>query len=321
MGVPEGADRASEGFRRMRVVGSAADFAGSRRLGLDGRAGAQRVSVLEVEPALCDGLDPRSLPSATRSAAAATWTLSRGRWQSEPWMFDRRGSLGLMVIDGLIARQLLVGEMEAVELIGPGDVLRPWAEVDREVAQQVRESWIVTRRARLALLDRSFAMSVGAWPEIAANVSDRVAMRVGWMALFSAIQGIRRVDDRLLAILWSYSDRWGRMTPDGVLLELELTHRLLAGVIGARRPSVTTALKALEASGALTRRRDRTWLLHGQRPAILAALSADGPPQSELRGDGGIDPGAPGDNGPGPARQSSSMASDRSSGDMLKIAG
>lgn len=241
--------------------------------------------MLEAEPALCEGLDPRSLATATRSAGAATWSLTRGRWHSEPWMFDRRGSLGLMVIDGLIARQLLVGEMEAVELVGPGDVLRPWAEVDREMAQQVSESWIVTRRARLALLDRSFAIAVAPWPEIAANIGDRVAMRVGWMALFSAIQGIRRVDERLLAILWSYADRWGRVTPGGVLLELELTHRLLAGVIGARRPSVTTALKALEAGGSLTRRRDHSWLLHGERPAILASLVEPAPP-TQLHGGG-----------------------------------
>ncbi len=280
----------------MRVVGSAVHHAQPGKPGPDGRNGLQRVSVLELEPALCDGLDPRNLPSAARSATAATWALSRGRWQSEPWMFDRRGSLGLMVLEGLIARQVMVGEMEAVELVGPGDVLRPWAEVDREIAQHARESWIVTRRARLALLDRSFAVSVSAWPEIAANLSDRISMRVGWMALFSAIQGVRRVDDRLLAILWSYADRWGRVTPGGVLLELELTHRLLAGVIGARRPSVTTALKALEANGALTRRRDRSWLLHGQRPAIIAALAE--PPREPERG-----------------------ATDRSGGGMLKVAG
>jgi CRP-like cAMP-binding protein len=210
------------------------------------------------------------MPAAARAAIATTWSLSRGRWQSEPWMFDRRGSLGLLVVEGTIARQLLIGEMEAVELVGPGDVLRPWAEVDHELSDRIRESWIVTRHARLALLDRAFAVSVGPWPEIAGNVADRVTTRVGWMALFSAIQGIRRVDDRLLAILWSYADRWGRVTPEGVVLELELTHRLLAGVIGARRPSVTTALKTLEASGAITRRMDRSWLLHGQRPEILA---------------------------------------------------
>lgn len=241
-----------------------------------------RVRILEMEPALCDGLDLRGLPPATRSTAVATWSLTRGRWQNEPWMFERRGSLGLLVLEGLIARQLLVGEMEAVELVGPGDVLRPWAEIDREVAQQADESWIVTRRARLALLDRAFAVAVSPWPEIAANVGDRLANRVGWMALFSAIQGIRRIDERLLAILWSYADRWGRVTPEGVLLELELTHRLLAGAIGARRPSVTTALKSLETCGALTRRQDRSWLLHGERPPILAA--PDSYPETTIGG-------------------------------------
>jgi hypothetical protein len=256
----------------MHPAGSAAGLVRTNA-GADGRKGVQRISVLEIEPALCDGLDPHSLPTAARSAAAATWSLSRGQWNSEPWMFDRRGSLGLLVIDGLIARQVLLGEMEAVELIGPGDVLRPWAEADHEMADQIRESWIVTRKARLALLDRAFAVSVSAWPEIAANIGDRIAMRVGWMALFSAIQGVRRVDERLLAILWSYADRWGRVTPGGVMLELQLTHRLLAAVIGARRPSVTTALKALEREGSLTRRRDHSWLLHGERPAILTALA------------------------------------------------
>lgn len=228
-----------------------------------------RARVLEIEPTLGEGV--QGLPAAAISASAAVWPLTRGRWRREPWMFERPGSLGLLVIEGLIARQLLVGGMEAVELVGPGDVLRPWAEVDRGVAPQVDESWIVTRRASLALLDRSFAVAVSPWPEIAANIGDRVAMRVGWLGLFSAIQGIRRVDERLLAVLWSYAERWGRVTPEGVLLELELTHRLLAGVISARRPSVTTALKSLEDEGALTRRRDRTWLLHGERPAVLTS--------------------------------------------------
>lgn len=236
----------------------------------EGSVGIHRVCVLDVEPELGEGLDPASIAPARRASVAATWSLPRGRWQCESWMFDYRGSLGLLLLDGLIARHLSIGGMETVELVGPGDVLRPWIAVDGEIAQHMREHWMVTRRTHLAILDRAFALAVSPWPEIAANLSDRLAMRVGWIALASAIQGMRRIDDRLLALLWSYADRWGRMTPDGVVLELELTHRLLAGVIGARRPSVTTALKALEASGALTRRNDRSWLLTGERPASLA---------------------------------------------------
>lgn len=247
--------------------------------GAGGREGSQRMSVLEAEPSLGDGLDNRSMSTATRSAVASTSSLPRGRWQSEPWTFDVRGSLGLLLVEGMIARQLLVGEQEAVELLGPGDVLRPWAEVDREASHSLRESWIVPKQARLALLDRAFAVSIGPWPEISANIANRLAARIGWMAFFSAIQGMRRVDERLLAILWSYADRWGRVTLGGVMLQLDLTHRLLAGVIGARRPSVTTALKALEADGKLTRRKDHTWLLHGERPPPLTTLDPGWPGQ------------------------------------------
>lgn len=275
-----GPARPDAAFEALRSVAELKSAAGLRsEPGTGGRGGSQRVSVLEAEPSLGDGLDPRSTSTATRSAVAATWSLPRGRWQSEPWTFDFRGSLGLLLVEGMIARQLLVGGQEAVELLGPGDVLRPWAEVDQEASHSLRESWIVPRQARLALLDRAFAVSIGPWPEISANIADRIAARVGWMALFSAIQGLRRVDERLLAILWSYADRWGRVTPGGVMLRLDLTHRLLAGVIGARRPSVTTALKALEDCGTLTRRKDHTWLLHGERPAILAPLDAGLPGQ------------------------------------------
>ena len=57
-----------------------------------------------------------------------------------------------------------------------------------------------------------------------------------------AIAHLTRVDDRLLALLWCLAERWGRVVPDGVLVSLRLSHRTLAGMVGARRPSVTTAL-------------------------------------------------------------------------------
>lgn len=258
----------------MRLVSSALS---GGEVAANGHAEPLLAKVLEAEPGLCDGIELGTLPAATRTVSAATCFLERGRWPSEPWTIDRRGSLGLLVLDGMLARQVMIDEKESVELVGPGDVLRPWAEVDREISEQIGECWIVPRQVRLALLDRDFAVAVGPWPEIAGNVADRVAMRVGRMALIAAFQGIRRVDLRLLAILWAYADRWGRVTPRGVSLELELTHRLIAGVVGARRPSVTTALKLLIKKGALSKRPDGSWLLHGKRPAILETLEPPRP--------------------------------------------
>jgi DNA-binding GntR family transcriptional regulator len=62
------------------------------------------------------------------------------------------------------------------------------------------------------------------------------------------------------------------MTRDGVILPLPLTHKLLASMIGAHRPSVTTALGTLRTRGVLERRSDGAWLLRGSPPRELEDL-------------------------------------------------
>lgn len=248
---------------------------GGNGAGAAGRARLSRFCVLDVEPELAEGIEPDELPAARAAASATAWLLPRGHWRAEPWMFDERESLGLLVVDGLISRHIEVGRREAVELVGPGDVLRPWVGLDGELPDPVCEHWMTARRTQLASLDSAFASAVSRWPTIASRINDRVARRADWIALAASVHGIRRVEDRLLSILWLYADRWGRMTPEGVVLELTLTHSLLGAVIGARRPSVTTSLKALEAAEALVRRNDGSWLLRGGRPeARRPALSS-----------------------------------------------
>jgi CRP/FNR family transcriptional regulator, cyclic AMP receptor protein len=55
-----------------------------------------------------------------------------------------------------------------------------------------------------------------------------------------------------------------------VVVPLTLSHRLLAELIGARRPTVTTALRTLERDGKLVRRDDATWLLTSDAPGAPA---------------------------------------------------
>lgn len=54
-------------------------------------------------------------------------------------------------------------------------------------------------------------------------------------------------------MLWHLADRWGRVTPDGVIVPLKLTHEALGRLVGAQRPTVTLALGELVASGRVTR--------------------------------------------------------------------
>jgi CRP-like cAMP-binding protein len=54
-----------------------------------------------------------------------------------------------------------------------------------------------------------------------------------------------------------------------VTVPLPLGHQRLADLVGATRPSVTTALGELSRDGAVSRRDDGTWLLHGSPPEKL----------------------------------------------------
>ncbi|HSC02450.1 MAG TPA: helix-turn-helix domain-containing protein, partial [Solirubrobacteraceae bacterium] len=61
----------------------------------------------------------------------------------------------------------------------------------------------------------------------------------------------------------------GTVTPEGVRLDVRLTHELLAAVTGARRPSVTTALRRLAEHGQVRSLPRSRWLLLGTAPAAL----------------------------------------------------
>jgi CRP-like cAMP-binding protein len=89
---------------------------------------------------------------------------------------------------------------------------------------------------------------------------DRTMMRSRHLALGLAVLQQRRVEDRLLTLLWLLADRWGYVTGDGVRVAVPLTHGLLAELVAARRPSVSTALGKLAEIGELRRSGDE-WIL------------------------------------------------------------
>ena len=69
------------------------------------------------------------------------------------------------------------------------------------------------------------------------------------------------------------------MVPGGVLVSLRLPHRTLAGMVGARRPSVTTALGQLIAREEIERRPDGGWLLRGDPPEPRSSADRAAAPQ------------------------------------------
>jgi CRP/FNR family cyclic AMP-dependent transcriptional regulator len=97
-------------------------------------------------------------------------------------------------------------------------------------------------------------------------------LRARTLAFHLAVCHLVTVEERLLMILWHFAERWGRVTPRGVVLRLHLTHELLAGVVGARRPPVTTALSSLAQKGLVRRDQGGVWVLSGPPPETFAEL-------------------------------------------------
>ncbi|MHB1572275.1 MAG: helix-turn-helix domain-containing protein, partial [Solirubrobacteraceae bacterium] len=79
-----------------------------------------------------------------------------------------------------------------------------------------------------------------------------------------AMLHLPRVEDRIIALFSDLAERFGRMTGDEILIDLPLTHGLIGGLVGARRPTITLALHKLAAEGVLHRLDDGRWRLAGQ---------------------------------------------------------
>ncbi len=238
-------------------------------------AGNAFVRVLEEDPELAAGLDPTSVQLATRHAIAAVEIVAPGAWEPAFPADGGSGSLGLLVLDGLLMRDIVIGQAACTELIGRGDVLRPW-DWERDVLTiKPVVSWTALQPVRLAVLDRRIAAVMGRWPELVSAVVARAVRRSFELATNQATSHLTRVDARLELLFWGLADRWGRVGPDGVVLELPLTHQVLGRLVGAQRPSVTTALSDLSRRGLIGRREDGAWILRGDPPGEPAGALND----------------------------------------------
>jgi len=242
-------------------------------------AGNGSVQLLDADPELARGLDPRRIREVSQRLFVRTIEVPRGTWSPSRALSSGTSPIGLLVLEGLLVREAIVGDHPCAELLGPGDLLRAWDDRDAEVLLPRSVEWNALTGVRLAVIDQALAVRAAQWPEIFASLVERAARRAERLVVMQAIAHLTRVDDRLLALLWCLAERWGRVSPDGVVVALRLPHRTLAGMVGARRPSVTTALGQLMGRGLIERRADGGWVLHGDppeprtRPARVEAAS------------------------------------------------
>jgi CRP-like cAMP-binding protein len=207
---------------------------------------------------------PEPLAGAARQqlVARTTWVES-GRWDplANDLPADFGGWLGLFVLEGLLVREVRIDELRCCELLGPGDLLRPWDENEGAETIECQTAWRVLEPVRLALLDEAFARRAGRWPSIGGELLQRSLRRTRSQSVLLALTQARRADVRLRTLFAHLADRWGRVTPEGIVVPLRLTHRVIAQLTGLRRPSVSISLAELEREGEIVRLSKDAWLI------------------------------------------------------------
>ena len=225
-------------------------------------ADVARIRMLEADPDLGRFLTPEE----QREAAALTLPMQQvdtGELDVDA-LLERHGGFGAFVVDGMLACHLRVGEQAGMRILGPGDVLSFGPAPSSMLL--VERGCRVVAPARLAILGRDVLVGAHRWPRLLAGFHVRAAEQIERVAVQLAICQLPRVEDRLLALLWLLAESWGRVTPTGTSLPINLTHETLGALVGARRPTVTLALGELATRGAVVRQ-GKAWLLL-ERPPV-----------------------------------------------------
>lgn len=185
-----------------------------------------------------------------------------------PAILEGHNAFAAGVLDGVAVHALQVGEQSGIQLLGPGDLLIEPGEGSPAWLDEV--VFRAPAPMSLALLGDDFLAAARRAPHLVSALYGCVADQMQRLRSQFVICQLPRVEQRVLAILWLLAESWGHVTPGGVRLPMALTHETVGGLVGARRPTVTLALRKLSEQGSIVRQ-DSGWLLLELPPEPVGA--------------------------------------------------
>lgn len=220
--------------------------------------------VLDEDTDLAELVPVAQQEAARHASLAPLMVVGSGRWDGRTAADHAPHGFGLLVLDGVLIRRCGVEGRFGAELLGAGDLLRPW-DFDGDDALRFDTTWRVLVEARLAVLDDRWSARMARYPRVGPALAGRALMRSRRLTTLMAIAQHPRLDARLWMLFWELADRHGRVGLDGVHVDLPLTHEVLGHLAAARRPSVSGSLTRLASEGRI-RREGRGWVLAGEPP-------------------------------------------------------
>jgi CRP/FNR family transcriptional regulator, cyclic AMP receptor protein len=173
-----------------------------------------------------------------------------------------------LIVDGVVIKETVLRLRAALELLSAGDVLPPPLTPIRQIESRSRSRYLAHGQVSLAALETHFRLAVRRWPGITDVLHDRLGQQTHRASMHVAMLHLPRVEDRITALFADLAERVGRTSGDGILVDLPLTHDLIGGLVGSRRPTVTLALQKLSADGTLKGHDGNRWTLS---PRVLSA--------------------------------------------------
>ena len=150
------------------------------------------------------------------------------------------------------------GQRCVIDLLGPGDPFNESAIAMSASDAEGLEARAVGSCAVLAIsrlaIEAELRDPLAAW--LAASMASRLAEAQRALARSLSLGA----GERTLELLRTLARRWGRPSPDGVVVDVPLTQDDMAAMLGLARESVNRALRVLLRTGAL-RRSGRSYVL------------------------------------------------------------
>ncbi len=231
------------------------------------------VYLLDLDEELADLFEMRMRIAVRPVVTARMRQIPRGEFDLAPLFEWVKRGLGLLLVHGVVELDTRVGDRTASELLGAGDLLV--AESDDHPLLPHQTQSVALTSTRIVGLDDSFVQRIKPWPQITHALIRREARRAMDLNVQRAATSHPRADVRVALLLWHLAQRWGKVQPDGILLPLPLTHRLIGRLVGAERPSVSHALSHLSSEN-LVERCEGGLLLRGTAEHHLACLIQHG---------------------------------------------
>ncbi|MDQ4138284.1 MAG: Crp/Fnr family transcriptional regulator, partial [Actinomycetota bacterium] len=166
-----------------------------------------------------------------------------------------------VVVDGMVLKETTLATRSALEVLGPGDVLAPPLTADRQAESRAVSRYLARGDVSIAALGTRFKRVAARWPQVSDYLHARIGEQAHRASMHLAMLHLPRAEDRIIALFADLGERVGRVTPDGILIDLPLNHELIGRLIGSRRPTATLALQLLHDQGLLTRLADDAWRL------------------------------------------------------------